>query len=106
MDSEELARRVGLAWEKLPEPRHAFSLETITHTRSTYVNLGPHPPRLWPEDVGRLHEMWLRLTETGFGARLHHRDLVGVALRRLEKDFATERSAEVLEDIREELNRE
>src|SRR5664280_2084088 len=25
MDSEELARRIGLAWEKLPEPRHPFS---------------------------------------------------------------------------------
>ena len=24
---EELARRIGLAWEKLPEPRHPFSLE-------------------------------------------------------------------------------
>ena len=30
MDSEELARRIGLAWEKLPEPRHPFSLEIIT----------------------------------------------------------------------------
>ena len=29
MDSEELARRIGLAWEKLPEPRHPFSLEII-----------------------------------------------------------------------------
>src|SRR6202042_2603246 len=27
--SEELARRIGLAWESLPEPRHAFSLEVI-----------------------------------------------------------------------------
>ena len=30
MDSEELARKIGLAWEKLPEPRHPFSLEIIT----------------------------------------------------------------------------
>ena len=41
MDSEELARRIGLAWEKLVEPRHAFSLEIITPDRpSVYVNLG------------------------------------------------------------------
>ena len=52
MDSDELARRIGLAWEKLPEPRHAFSLEIITPGRpSVYVNLGPHPPRLWPEGL-------------------------------------------------------
>ena len=37
MASEELARRIGLAWEKLPEPRHPFSLEIISPTglRST-----------------------------------------------------------------------
>src|ERR1700683_4563793 len=48
MDSEELARRIGLPWERLPEPRHPFSLEIISDGRpSIYVNLGPHPPRLW-----------------------------------------------------------
>jgi len=105
MTSEELARRIGLAWERLPEPRHAFSLEVISPDRpSIYVNLGPHPPRLWPEDVGRLHELWLRLAEVqGFGARLHHRDVVGVALRRLERDLESDKRAEVIEDLRKEL---
>ena len=62
MASDELAHRIGLAWEHQPPPRHPFSLE-ITHTDrpSTYVNLGPHPPRLWPEDVDLLHNIWLRL---------------------------------------------
>src|SRR5271154_4625807 len=41
MPSEELARHIGLAWESLPEPRHAFSLEVISSDRpSIYVNLG------------------------------------------------------------------
>src|SRR5260370_16669819 len=54
MDSEELARRIGLAWERLPEPRHPFSLEIITPDRpSVYVNLTPHPPRLWPHHLHR-----------------------------------------------------
>ena len=61
MASEELARRIGLAWEQLPPPRHAFSLEVMAPGRpSSFVNLGPHPPRLWPEDVDRLHNLWLR----------------------------------------------
>jgi amino acid transporter len=107
MSSEELARLVGLAWERLPEPRHPFSLEIIAPDRpSMYVNLGPHPPRLWPEDVERLHELWLRLTEEpGIGARLHHRDVVGVALRRLERDLANEKRSEVIEEIRRELRK-
>ena len=105
MSSEELARRIGLAWERLPEPRHAFSLEIISPDRpSTYVNLGPHPPRLWPEDIERLHELWLRLSDLEeFGARLHHRDVVGVALRRLERDLAGDKRDEVLDDLRREL---
>jgi hypothetical protein len=103
MDSEELARRIGLAWEKLPEPRHPFSLEIITPDRpSVYVNLGPHPPRLWPEDLDRVHDLWLQLQEN-FGSKLHHRDVVGLALRRLEKDLDGERRGEVLGDLGNEL---
>jgi amino acid transporter len=105
MSSEELARRIGLAWENLPEPRHPFSLEIISPGRpSTYVNLGPHPPRLWPEDLDRVHDIWLRLTER-FGSRLHHRDVVGVALRRLERDLQGERAAEAMDDLQKELRK-
>jgi amino acid transporter len=105
MPSEELARRIGLAWEQLPEPRHAFSLEIIAPDRpSTYVNLGPHPPRLWPEDVERLHELWLRLTtREGFSAALHHRDVVGASLRYLEKNLDGDRRQEVLDEIRKQI---
>jgi amino acid transporter len=105
MDSHELARHIGLAWERLPEPRHPFSLEVIrTGRESVFVNLGPHPPRLWPEDLDRAHDLWLELSgKEGFGAKLHHRDVVGVALRRLERDLGTERRPEVLEDLKREL---
>jgi len=105
MASEELARRIGLAWEKLPEPRHPFSLEVISPGRpSIYVNLGPHPPRLWPEDLDRLHDLWLDLAAIPeIGSRLHHRDVVGVALRRLERDLSGERRDEALEDLRREM---
>jgi amino acid transporter/nucleotide-binding universal stress UspA family protein len=105
MDSEELARRIGLAWENIPEPRHPFSLEIISPGRpSVYVNLGPHPPRLWPEDLDRAHELWLRLS-ADFGSRLHHRDVIGVALRRLEKDLSCERKDEVLTDLEKEIRK-
>jgi hypothetical protein len=105
MTSDELARNIGLAWERLPEPRHAFSLEIISSDRpSTYVNLGPHPPRLWPEDVDRLHDLWLKLTEDGgMGAKLHHRDIVGMALRRLERDIASDGRDKLIEELKREL---
>ena len=105
METAELARRIGLAWETLPEPRHAFSLEILSPDKASFfVNLGPHPPRLWPEDVQRLHGLWLRLSEGEFGSRLHHRDVLGVALRRLERDLDDpERSAQAMADLDSEL---
>lgn len=104
MPSEELARRIGRAWERLTEPRHAFSLEIITPDRpSIYVNLGPHPPRLWPEDVDRVHELWLELSEKYAGSRLHHRDIVGVALRRMQEQLRSQGREEVVKDILEEV---
>ena len=105
MDSDELARRIGLAWEKLPDPKHPFSLEVLAEGRpSVYVNLGPHPPRLWPEDLDRTHGLWLKL-QASFGARLHHRDIVGVALRRLERDFDRDGGREIIADLERELRK-
>jgi amino acid transporter len=104
MASEELARRIGKAWEKLPEPRHAFSLEIISPSRpSIFVNLGPHPPRLWPGDIGLVHDIWLELSDK-FGAKLHHRDVVGVALRRMSRDLRSKERQHVLSDLADELS--
>ncbi len=105
MQGEELARQIGQAWERLPEPRHPFSLEIISPGRpSMYVNLGPHPPRLWPEDLDRLHDLWLGLSaDERFGSHLHHRDVVGVALRRMERDLKGTDRDEVVTDLVGEL---
>jgi len=105
MDTADLAQRIGLAWETLEEPRHPFSLEIISPDKKAFfVNLGPHPPRLWPEDLERLHGMWLKLTQNEFNAKLHHRDVVGVALQRLKRDLeSADRHAEAVADIQEEL---
>jgi amino acid transporter/nucleotide-binding universal stress UspA family protein len=105
MDSADLAQRIGLAWETLQEPRHPFSLEVISPgTKTFFVNLGPHPPRLWPEDLDRLHGLWLKLTQNEFNSKLHHRDVVGVALQRLQRDLeSAERHAEAVADLQEEV---
>ena len=104
MDSEELARRIGRAWERLTEPRHAFSLEITSPGRpSIFVNLGPHPPRLWPEDVDLVHEMWLELSEKYAGGSIHHRDVVGVALQRMMAQLRSDQRDAVVHDIMDEV---
>ena len=99
MDTGELARKIGLAWEKLAEPRHPFSLEILTPGQpSHFVNLGPHPPRLWPEDITKVHELWLKLTAGEHGSKLHHRDVVAAALRRFERDLQDPASAQQVQE--------
>ncbi len=103
MDTDEQARLVGMAWEKLPEPRPSLSFEIVLSVgESLFYNLGPHPPRLWPEDVELAHRLWLELTEK-FGASLHHRDVMGVALRRMAEELKSDREREVLEALAREL---
>jgi hypothetical protein len=50
--------------------------------------------------------LWLRLAEKeGFGSKLHHRDVVGMALRRLEEELEGEQREQVLEQLRKETGR-
>jgi hypothetical protein len=92
---------IGEQWERLPEPRPSLSLELVLpdQTKSIYFNLGPHPPRLWPEDVQLLHELWLDLCARGFGATLRHRDVVGVALRRMRQQLDSDADDAVVGDV-------
>jgi amino acid transporter len=101
----EQAKQFGDAWEKLPAPRPQMSLQIVDREtgESDYFNLGPHPPRLWPEDVEYLHRLWLELSEKGPGYKLNHRDVVRVALRRLDADLRSERSSAVMADLIREV---
>jgi len=96
----EQGRRVGAAWEDLPAPRPSLSLEVVMPdpNQSMYFNLGPHPPRLWPEDVDLAHRLWLDLIDNGAGDELRHRDVVSVALQRLKRELVTDRD-EILRDV-------
>ena len=89
MTPSQQAKAFGDAWERLPQPRPQLTLEILDEKtgKQMFFNLGPHPPRLWPEDIELLHKLWLNLTDRGPGYKLHHRDVVRVALRRLETEL-------------------
>jgi len=96
---------LGRYWEQLPEPRPSLSLEIVLDNQKDMVffNLGPHPPRLWPEDIELAHKLWLKLGAMGPGHRLHHRDIIGVALRRMNAELHSDRAQEVVDDILREV---
>jgi amino acid transporter len=104
MNPSEQAKAFGDAWEHLPAPRPQLSLEILDEKtgRQWFYNLGPHPPRLWPEDVDLLHKLWLNLSNKGLGYKLHHRDVVRVALRRLEFELESVKESEILETLKKE----
>jgi amino acid transporter len=108
MTPSQQAKAFGDAWEKLPHPRPQLTLEILDERtkQQIYFNLGPHPPRLWPEDIDLLHTLWLELSEMGIGHKLHHRDVVRVALRRLESDLKSEKVQEVVKDVEREASEE
>ena len=105
MSAAEQAKQFGDAWEELPEPRPQLSLEVFDPetSQSVYFNLGPHPPRLWPDDLELLHRLWLELSQGRLGPKLHHRDVVRVALRRLETDLHSPHGEEVVDEVGQEM---
>jgi len=108
MSPAEQGRRVGEAWEKLPAPRPALSLEIIEPStgKSQFFNLGPHPPQLWPEDIELVHNLWLEMDPCAKGSKLRHRDVIGVALRRLEAELRSGQREVVIADALREAEQE
>lgn len=106
LTTQQQGHAIGIQWERLPEPRPAISLEIVPDDpseRPSFVNLGPHPPRLWPEDIELLHDLWRDLSSSGLGHRLRHRDVVGFALRRLKAELGDKQRDEIMKDINRSL---
>ena len=78
---------------RLPEPRHAFSLEIITRTGLPFSSIWVRIRR----GCGRRTS--ISCTRCGWnsqrairGSKLHHRDVVGVALRRMREQLTERRT--------------
>jgi amino acid transporter len=98
------AREIGLAWERMPEPRPSVTLEIFTPTGQEDVfYLGPHAPRLTPKEVDLLHKLWLELSEKLPTEEVHHHDVVHFALDEVEREIAQGQGADVVERLREHL---
>jgi len=49
-----------------------------------------------------LHKLWLDLTNRGLGHKLHHRDVVRVALRQLESALASGKAEGIVDELKKE----
>jgi nucleotide-binding universal stress UspA family protein len=100
------AREIGMAWERMPEPRPRLTLEIFTPSGQEQVfYLGPHAPRLTPKEIDLLHKIWLEVGDKLPDKEIHHHDIVHFALSEIERGIRTGESDDgVLGRLREHLN--
>jgi amino acid transporter len=102
--TEEQARLVGEAWEKLADPKPQFNLEIhMPNGDKVYKVLGPHAPNLTANEVNLLHRLWLRFSDSIAPMEMHHHDVVHFALEEVQKELDEGHEDLVVNRLREHL---
>ena len=106
LSADEQGKMTGDAWERLPEPRPRLNLEVHAPdgVAAEYA-LGPHAPRLRPQDVELMHKLWREITSDPRFAGAHHYHIVALALEEIRRELGTEDRAALLEKLSEEIRR-
>jgi hypothetical protein len=106
LTADEQARLTGDAWERLPEPRPRLIMEVCAPDGAVReFALGPHTPRMRPQDVELMHRLWLNITADPKYAGAHHYHIMALALEELQRELSTEQRAALLQKLQEEMNR-
>ncbi|MFZ0199229.1 MAG: APC family permease [Candidatus Sulfotelmatobacter sp.] len=106
LSADEQAKLTGDAWERMPEPRPRLCLEVCAPDGTVReYTIGPHNPRLRPQDVELMHKLWLDITTDPKYAGAHHYHIVALALEELQRELSTEQRAQLLQKLQEEMNR-
>jgi amino acid transporter len=89
MTAQEQARELGRAWERMGEkPRRQVKFKVVDPDgKEQVVSMGAHAPHLNEDDINLVHKIWLQVSNIPSRRRVHHRDVVRVALDRLERDL-------------------
>jgi amino acid transporter len=99
--TEEQARHIGDAWEKLGDLKPQFNLEIhLPNGDKVFKVLGPHAPNLTANEVNLVHLLWLRFNECTAPLELHHHDVVHFALEEVQKELDEGREEEVTARLR------
>jgi hypothetical protein len=107
LSTDQQAKLTGDAWERLPEPRPRLAVEIHSPTGSVHeYPLGPHTPRMRPQDLELMHRLWLDITSDPRYAGAHHYHIVALALEELRRELTTEQRAELLAKLIDEMNRD
>jgi amino acid transporter len=104
-NTEEQARQIGDAWEKLGDIKPQFNLEIhLPNGDKIYKVLGPHAPNLTANEVNLLHSLWLRFSDVLAPQELHHHDVVHFALQEVKKEIEDGEEDAVVKRLRDHLD--
>src|SRR5271157_6451 len=96
----EQAFHLGQAWEALPEPKRQFNFYVVDPSGEAKVYyIGPHAPKLSPDDVQLVHRLWVNMRRDPSMQELHHSDIITYALTHLAGQYAREKQ-DILRDLR------
>jgi amino acid transporter len=102
--SDEQARQIGAAWEKLGDPKPQFNIEIHTPTGDKIFKvLGPHAPNLTANEVNLLHQLWLRFSDALAPEEVHHHDIVHFALNEVVQELDEGKEDEVTQRLRKHI---
>jgi amino acid transporter len=105
LTADEQAKLTGDAWERMPEPRPRLCLEVSAPDGAVReYTIGPHTPRLRPQDVELMHKLWLNITTDPRFAGAHHYHIVALALEELQRELSTDERAQLLQKLLEEMH--
>src|SRR5579864_932591 len=105
LTADEQGKLTGDAWERLPEPRPRLTLVVYEPdgTAHEYL-LGPHAPRMRPQDVNLMHKVWLDITRDPRFAGAHHYHVVALALEQLQRELKGGTREELLDKLEKEIH--
>jgi amino acid transporter len=100
MAAGDQAFHLGQAWEALPEPKRQFNFYVVDPNGEAKVYyIGPHAPKLSPDDVQLVHRLWVNMRRDPSMQELHHSDIITYALTHLAGQYAREKQ-DILRDLR------
>jgi amino acid transporter len=104
LTADEQGKLTGDAWERLPEPRPRLTLVVYEPDGTSHEYLlGPHAPRMRPQDVNLMHKVWLDITKDPRFAGAHHYHVVALALEELQRELKAGTREELLDKLEKEM---
>ncbi len=105
LTADEQGKLTGDAWERLPEPRPRLTLVVYEPDGTSHEYLlGPHAPRMRPQDVNLMHKVWLDVTRDPRFAGAHHYHVVALALEQLQRELKGGTRDELLDKLEKEIH--